>query len=68
VNIDCAVKLMGHFIAKDRVVASGGYVKAGAPDPKGLARYWAVIRVPDKKRKHKLSEIIAMTRQSPGCN
>lgn len=67
VNIDCGVRLFVHFVAMDKVVAAGGYEKYGAPPAKGAARYWAVIRVPDKKSKHHLAEIIAMTKQAPGC-
>ena len=78
VNMDCAVKLMASFTDKDSVVAAGGYTAYGASSPKGLARYWAVIRVPDPKphrnskgemvrSDHKLKEIIDLTRKAPGC-
>lgn len=67
VNIVCAVKLMGHFAELDGVVAAGGYVSYGAPPAKGLARYWSVIRVPDKKSKHHLDFIKAQTAKAPGC-
>jgi len=67
VNLGCGIKLMGSFVAKDGVIAAGGYVSRGAPPAKGLARYWAVLRVPDSKRKHKLAEIMALTSKAPGC-
>lgn len=67
VNIECAMKIMERFLAEDGVVASGGYTQYGAPAAKGLARYWSVVRVPDKKSKHYLAEIIAMTKKAPGC-
>lgn len=79
VNLACGTKLMGHFVQKDRVVASGGYVKSGAPEPAGLAKYWSVIRVPDvrpwvnQKKKtvfstHKLKEIRSIAASAPGCS
>jgi len=67
INLNCGVRIMGKYLAQDRVVASGGYPQYGAPPPKGLARYWAVIRVPDSKRQHDLKSIIAMTKTAPGC-
>lgn len=82
VNIKCGVKLMAKFVAMDGVVAGGGYVAAGNPPAKGLARYWSVIRLPDdhprvvkypdgsKKtvlRSHDLSDIIVKTSKAPGC-
>lgn len=68
VNLDCAIQLMEGYIARDGVVAAGGYTDYGAPPAKGLARYWAVIRVPDSKSKHHLAEIISMTKKAPGCS
>jgi hypothetical protein len=67
VNISCAAKLFGHFVGNDKIVAAGGYVAYGAPSPKGLARYWSVLRVPDSKSKHRLAEIIALAKKAPGC-
>lgn len=67
VNIQCAVKIMGYWVEKDRVVAAGGYTQYGAPPDKGLAQYWAVIRVPDRKSRHHLQFIIDETKKSPGC-
>lgn len=67
INIDCAMKIMADYLSQDKVVAKGGYVAYGAAPSKGLARYWSVVRVPDRKSKHKLAEIIAMTKKSPGC-
>ncbi len=67
VNIKCAVKLMGNLVEKDALVAAGGYVKYGAKSPKGLAKYWAVVRTPDSKRKHRLADIIAIAGKAPGC-
>jgi hypothetical protein len=67
VNISCAVKLMDHYVSMDNTVAAGGYVKYGAPSPKGLARYWSVIRVPDTKSKHFLAEIKAKTSAISFC-
>ena len=57
VNISCAVKLAAHFVSKDKLVARGGYVAHGAASPKGMARYWSVIRTDTKVRKHKLQSI-----------
>lgn len=67
INLACGIKIMGSYVARDSVIAAGGYVKYGAPAPKGLARYWAVLRVPDSKSKHELAEIIARSRKAPGC-
>jgi hypothetical protein len=67
VNIRCAVSLFAYFVSKDGILASGGYVKYGAPPAKGAARYWSVLRVPDKKSKHHLAEIKALTAKAPGC-
>jgi hypothetical protein len=67
VNIKCGAKLFGYFVDVDKVVASGGYTKYGAPAPKGLAHYWSVIRVPDSKSKHHLQEIIDTAKKAPGC-
>jgi hypothetical protein len=58
VNIACAINLAADFVARDGVVAAGGYMSQGAPAPKGLARYWSVVRVPDKRSKHHLVEIV----------
>lgn len=79
VNVACGTKLMGHFVEKDLVLAEGGYVKSGAPAPKGLSRYWAVVRVPDPRpwvnasgktvqSNHKLKEIRAVAMMAPGCS
>ena len=59
VNIDCAVSIAADLVKRDQVMASGGYVQYGAPKAKGMAAYWSVLRVPDKKSKHHLAEIIA---------
>lgn len=67
VNIKCAVSAMADFVGKDGVVASGGYIKYGAPPPYGMARYWSVLRVPDKKSKHHLAAIKNLTSLSDGC-
>ena len=77
VNIKCGVATMAHWVGQHGVVAAGGYESTGAPAPKGLARYWSVIRVPDPKprvvkgkrvqRPHHLKEIIDIVRASPGC-
>lgn len=77
VNIPCGVKLMGHFINKDGVITDGGYVASGAKEPRGLARYWSVVRVPDLKPRfvkgkkyfseHHLMDIIEKTKKAPGC-
>lgn len=68
VNITCALKLMAYYTDMDGVVAAGGYTSYGAPSPKGLARYWSVIRVKDTKSAHHLADIITMTKKAPGCN
>lgn len=68
VNITCAVKLMDYFVKQDNVVASGGYVKYGAKPPKGLARYWSVIRDDDKKGKHHKREIQSTVKALSFCN
>jgi hypothetical protein len=67
VNIRCAVAIMADYVGADRAVAAGGYVRYGAPPPKGLARYWSVLRVPDSKSKHRLAEIIALAKKAPRC-
>lgn len=67
INLTCGYKIAGHFAQLDGVVARGGFVKYGAEPPKGLARYWSVIRTPDKKSKHYLDEIIATTKQFKAC-
>lgn len=68
VNIACAIKLMSHLIEQDEVVASGGYVKYGAPAAKGAARYWAVLRCKDSKSKHHLDQIMAATNALSFCS
>lgn len=67
VNIACGVKIMGSLVADDRVVTDGGYVKYGAKPPRGLAKYWSVTRMPDKKSQHYLQEIMDKTKSAPGC-
>jgi hypothetical protein len=67
VNIRCAVKIMAGFVAKDGVVAEGGYIRYGAIAPKGLARYWSVVRAPDKKSGHHLAAIRVIAARAPGC-
>lgn len=67
VNISCAVKLMDYFVALDGVIAAGGYTAYGAPPSKGLARYWSVVRVPDRKSKHHLAEIQSKTKALNFC-
>ncbi len=67
VNIKCGVQIAASLIGRDLIVSGGGYISHGAPPPKGLARYWSVIRVPDTKSKHHLIDIQAMTAKAPGC-
>lgn len=67
VNIRCAMRLMVDFVDMDSVVAAGGYVSYGSPPPKGLARYWSVMRVSDRKSKHFIAEIRAEVGNVPGC-
>lgn len=67
VNIKCGVKIIGSLVAKDGVIAAGGYQQYGATPAKGAARYWSVLRVPDSKRKHQLAEIRELTSHAPGC-
>jgi Transglycosylase SLT domain len=67
INISCAVKTMEFHVANDGIIASGGYVSYGAPPAKGLARYWSVIRVPDRKSNHFLKEIKTKTNAASGC-
>jgi hypothetical protein len=67
INLRCGVKLAAHLADRDSVIASGGYVKYGAPAARGLASYWSVMRVADVKSKHHLAEIIAFTKKAPGC-
>ena len=68
INMSCAVKLMADYVEKDGKVASGGYTKYGSPPSRGLARYWSVIRVPDRKSKHHLAEIKSITSKAPVCD
>lgn len=67
VNINCAMQIMADYTSQDKLVAAGGYTSYGAASPKGLAKYWSVIRVPDSNSSHKLAEIISLTKKSPGC-
>jgi hypothetical protein len=67
ININCAVQIAADYAAKDGVVASGGYVQYGASPAKGLARYWSVLRVPDRKSKHHLAEIKSKVQALPFC-
>lgn len=67
VNLKCGVQLMAYFVEKDGVVAKGGFKSYGAPPPEGLARYWAVIRVPDSKSKHKKEIIRKNISSLPVC-
>ncbi len=67
VNASCGVKLMAHFIHRAGIVTDGGYVAYGAKPPKGLAEYWSVARMPDKKSQHHLSAIMEKTKKAPGC-
>jgi hypothetical protein len=68
VNIHCAINLAANYVAKDSVVASGGYVSLGTANPHGLARYWAVIRSPDSKSKHQKEEIRAKVKAFALCD
>lgn len=67
VNIQCAVRLMAYYVSENGTVAEGGYTKYGAPAPKGVARYWSVMRVPDSKSKHYLAEIKGKTNALSFC-
>jgi hypothetical protein len=67
-NISCAVKIMAKKLNQDKVVAFGGYVQYGAKPAKGAASYWAVLREPDSKSRHKLYEIKNLTKLAPGCS
>jgi hypothetical protein len=67
VNILCGVKIMGKLVAEDQVVTDGGYIKYGAKAPRGLAKYWSVTRVPDKKSDHHLRDIMDKAKKAPGC-
>jgi hypothetical protein len=59
-NIRCAVPHMARFIAKDKVVTAG----STSANALGLARYWSVMRLGPA---HKLEQIRAATRATPGC-
>jgi len=67
VNINCGMLIMAGEISGDGVVAAGGYTAYGAPSPKGAARYWSTLRVPDSKSQHHLADVIAATKKAPGC-
>lgn len=67
VNLSCGVQIIGSLVKKDKLVASGGYTKYGAPPAKGAARYFSVLRVSDSHRKHHLSEIINRVRSLDIC-
>ena len=67
-NIVCAVYIASDLIGDDLVVASGGYKKFGAQPPRGMARYWAVIREKDSKRPHKKAEIKASVTSLKVCH
>lgn len=67
VNITCGVNNMEKNVAMDKVVATGGYTKYGAPSPKGLARYWSVVRVPDTHSSHYKKEFQAITNALTFC-
>lgn len=63
-NLEVALRIGAKFVSTDGLVAAGGYPSYGAPSPRGLARYWSVIRVPDTKSNHHLAEIIEKTKKA----
>lgn len=63
-NLTVALNIGADLVARDGLIAAGGYPSYGAPSPKGLARYWSVIRVPDTHDNHHLADIIAKTKKA----
>lgn len=63
-NLLVALKIGADHVVRDSVVCAGGYPSYGAPAPKGLARYWSVVRVPDSKSSHHLADIISKTKKA----
>jgi hypothetical protein len=53
-NLDCGVKIMAHWVAKDGALST--------PQNKGAARYWSTLR-----EKRKLPAVIARVKSAVGC-